>query len=116
MVFTAGIPGVQSELHHPKVFSGAEVTALCRPLDSSTPNLANHAEVSFDHLDPVKRNCNSTACRDIPNNCVFPTLWKQFGKEPYTSVVSTYFWPHNVRFVVFKQHLDQRSSSVAIQE
>ena len=37
----------------------------------------------LDPLVPMKDNVNATAYEDIKDNYLLPTVWQQFGEEPF---------------------------------
>ena len=39
--------------------------------------------VGLEPLVPVKGNLNASADQDILDNYMLPTLWEQFGEEPF---------------------------------
>lgn len=49
-----------------------------------------HDVTCLDLFIPVKANCNATAFGDILYECVLPTMWLQFGKEPHEFSISCY--------------------------
>lgn len=63
-----------------KVIGGVEIRAQCKTLKfhCSLGKACLH-EPHFVHRGTVKGSFNATPYKDIPYNCVLPTLWQQFG-------------------------------------
>lgn len=73
----------------PKTLNGVEFEALCETFCST--------QVFF--FCPLKGKHNTTACKDVLDDRVFPTLWQPFGRR------STYGCdvrcPHTVGHIVY---------------